>query len=138
MKHFWKRACLLFCLFAVSILTAGCGKGEPEGKIRDLEFTVIEKDEVPKALADVIAENKREEMKLSYQNEGYLYIARGFGEQKTGGYSITAQQCYLAEDGIHVKFELMGPSGKEKIPEEPSCPYIVIKMEGMDETITFE
>lgn len=137
MKHFWRRVCACACLLFVAVLVAGCGEREPEGKIRDLEFTVLEEDAIPRAMADVIAENKAEEMKLSYQNGGYLYIARGFGEQKTGGYSITVEQCYLAEDGVHVKFELMGPPRGEEIPEEPSCPYIVIKTEGMEEPILF-
>ncbi len=137
MKIFWKRTCACVFLLIMVMLAAGCKEKEPEGKIRDLEFTVLEEDAIPKAMADVIAENKAEEMKLSYQNGGYLYIARGFGEQKTGGYSITVKECYLAEDGIHVKFELMGPR-EENIPEEPSYPYIVIKTEEMDETILFE
>ena len=138
MKSFWKKVCLCMCLLLTVLMTTGCGEGEPKGKIRDLEFTVLEKDTIPKALSDVIEDNKQEEMKLSDQNEGYLYIARGFGEQKTGGFSIAVKYCYLGEDGVHVKFELMGPSGKEEIPEEPSFPYIVIKTEGMDETILFD
>ncbi|MDO4344368.1 MAG: protease complex subunit PrcB family protein [Eubacteriales bacterium] len=138
MKRLWKIICLGVALLTVSLLAGGCGEKEPEGKIRDLEFTVIEEDAVPKALKDVIEENRQKEMKLSYQNAGYLYIARGFGEQTTGGYSIAVEQCYLAEDGIHVKFQLLGPPHDEKIKEEPSYPYIVIKTEGMDETIVFE
>lgn len=138
MKYLWKKVCLCLILLGVTVLLAGCGEAEPEGKIRDLEFTVLEESDIPKALAEVIGENKQKEMKLSYQNEGYLYIARGFGEQKTGGYSISVPQCYLAEDGIHVKFELIGPQSGEKIREEASYPYIVIKTEGMDETILFE
>lgn len=138
MRHVWKKVCLVACLLMTALWMTGCKESEPEGKIRDLEFTVLENDAVPRALADVIEENKQQEMKLSYQNDGYLYISRGFGTQKTGGYSITVQQCYLGEDGIHVKFQLIGPSSEENIPEEPSYPYIVIKMEGMDETILFD
>lgn len=138
MKYLWKKVCLFLILAGMTALLAGCGEAEPEGKIRDLEFTVLEESDIPKALAEVIGENKQKEMKLSYQNQGYLYIARGFGEQKTGGYSISVPQCYLAEDGIHVKFELIGPPGGEEIKEEASYPYIVIKTEGMDETILFE
>lgn len=133
-----KKRWLLFFVFMTMILLPGCGEAEPEGKIRDLEFTVLEESDIPKPLAEVIEENKETEMKLSYQNEGYLYISRGFGKQDTGGYSIRVTQCYLAEDGIHVKFELLGPSHEEKVKEEASYPYIVIKMEGMDETILFE
>lgn len=47
-------------------------------------------------------------------------------------------QFYLAEDGIHVKFELIGPQSGTEIKEEASYPYIVIKTEGLDETIMFE
>ena len=138
MKYLWKRVCFCLLLLGVTALLAGCGETEPEGKIRDLEFTVLEESDIPKALAEVIEENKQKEMKLSYQNEGYLYIALGFGEQKTGGYSISVPQFYLAEDGIHVKFELIGPQSGTEIKEEASYPYIVIKTEGLDETIMFE
>lgn len=137
MEYKRKGRILGLVLLAVLLLT-GCGETQPEGKIRDLEFTVLEESDIPKALAEVIEENKETEMKLSYQNEGYLYIARGFGKQDTGGCSIRVTGCYLAEDGIHVKFELLGPSQGEKIKEEASYPYIVIKLEGMDETILFD
>ena len=125
MKRIIRGLVLAFCMTAVIVLACGCKETEPEGKIRDLEFTVIE-------------ENKQTEMKLSYLNEGYLYIARGFGQQETGGYSISVKECYLAEDGIHVSFELIGPPHNEKLKEEPSYPYIVIKTEGLEETILFE
>jgi len=137
MKDRKKIRLTLLALLAL-VLLCGCGSEQPEGKIRDLEFTVLEESDIPKPLAEVIEENKETEMKVSYQNEGYLYICRGFGKQETGGYSIQVPQCYLAEDGIHVKFELIGPPHEEKIKEEASYPYIVIKMEGMDKTILFE
>lgn len=138
MKYLWKKVCLCLLVLGVAVLLAGCGETQPEDKIRDLEFTVLEESDIPEALAEVIAENRQKEMKLSYQKEGYLYIARGFGEQKTAGYSIAVPQCCLAEDGIHVKFELIGPQSGAELKEEASYPYIVIRMEAMDETITFE
>ncbi|EET59173.1 hypothetical protein BRYFOR_08887 [Marvinbryantia formatexigens DSM 14469] len=138
MKYLWKKVCLCLLVLGAAVLLAGCGETQPEDKIRDLEFTVLEESDIPEALAEVIAENRQKEMKLSYQKEGYLYIARGFGEQKTAGYSIAVPQCYLAEDGIHVKFELIGPQSGAELKEEASYPYIVIRMEAMDETITFE
>lgn len=134
----WKKLCCACLLFSMLWIT-GCGMGEESVvKIRDLEFTVLDEDQVPKALKEVIDENLQTEMKLSYQNEGELYIARGFGEQKIGGYSIAVEQCYLGEDGIHVKFQLIGPSREEKPAEEPSYPYVVIKTEDLEETIIFE
>lgn len=131
------RLMLTAFVLSLALPLAGCGKtGQPQ-KIRDLEFTVVEPDEIPQALADVIAENKQKEMKLSYQKDGYLYLSRGFGEQATGGYSIAVKECYLAEDGVYVGFELIGPSGDKEIKEEPSYPYIVIKTEAVEGTIHF-
>ena len=125
-------------LTAVLLLLAGCGQKQSEGKIRDLECSVLDEDEIPQPLAEVIEENKTKEMKLSYEKDGMLYIARGFGEQKTGGYSITTKYCYLDEDGIHIRFELLGPSAGEALPEEATWPYIVVRLEKTGESILFE
>ena len=125
-------------LTVVLLLLAGCGQQQPEGKIRDLECSVLDEDEIPQPLADVIEENKSKEMKLSYEKDGYLYITRGFGEQKTGGYSIRENYCYLAEDGVHVQFELLRPPAGETSPEEVTYPYIVVRTEMEGQNIIFE
>ena len=125
-------------LLGLLIIFTGCGKTqEPAGK-QDLECSVLEEDEIPQPLMEVIEENKAKEMKLSYEKDGMLYIVRGFGEQKTGGYSIRMKYCYLAEDGIHIQFELLGPPAGETLPEEVSCPYIVVKTEIAGQNIIFE
>lgn len=130
---------LLLSALALILLLSGCSLGGSAiVKVRDLDFTVLDQDQVPKPLQEVIDENLATEMKLSYLNDGKLYIARGFGEQTTGGYSIAVEQCYLGEDGIHVKFQLIGPSKDTKLTEEPSYPYIVIQTENLDEEIIFE
>ena len=101
------------------LLLTGCSMTEQkQEKHKDLECSVMKEDEIPQPLMEVIEENKTKEMKLSYEKDGNLYIARGFGEQKTGGYSITTRYCYLAEDGIHVRFELLGPPAGETLQEE--------------------
>lgn len=121
------------------ILLTGCSMTEQkQEKHKDLECSVMKEDEIPQPLMEVIEENKTKEMKLSYEKDGNLYIARGFGEQKTGGYSITTRYCYLAEDGIHVRFELLGPPAGETLQEEVACPYIVVKVQATGENILFE
>lgn len=130
---------LIFTLLFCTLSLTGCSLAEePIVKIRDLDFTVLDEDAIPAPLLEVIQENLSTEMKLSYQNNGTLYIARGFGQQKTGGYSIAVDQMYLAEDGIHVKFHLIGPSKDQKLSEEPSYPYLVIQTEDLGEEIVFE
>ena len=58
--------------------------------------------------------------------------------QKNGGYSIRENYCYLAEDGVHVQFELLGPPAGETPPEEVTYPYIVVKTEMEGQNIIFE
>ena len=55
---------LVVCL----LLTAGgcVEKTERTGKLRDIEFTVAEKQDIPEALKEMIAEQKEEGFKLSY------------------------------------------------------------------------
>ena len=95
-------------------------------------------EEIPEELKEIIEENKHEEIKMSYESEGFLYLVRGYGEQKTGGYSIAVNSVLLADDGIHVNTSLIGPAQDKKIAEEPSYPYLVLKMEEHEEPIVFE
>ena len=126
-------------LLLIGLFLIGCSADRrTKGKIQDMEFTVLEEKEIPAPLAEVIEKNKKTEMKLSYQKDGKLYLVRGFGEQSTDGYSIAVPEVYLAEDGIHSKFQLIGPNHDEKIQETPTCPYIVIQMEDQGVSIHFE
>ena len=134
-----RRYGIWLLLLGAILLLAGCSVAKKQSdQHQDLECTVLKEDEIPQPLAEVIEGNKTKEMKLSYEKDGLLYIARGFGEQKTGGYSITTKYCYLDEDGIHIRFELLGPSTGETLPEEATWPYIVVRLEKTGESILFE
>ena len=82
-------------------------------------------------------ENKTKEFQLTYQEQGNLYLIKGYGEQKTGGYSIRIEDVSLWENAIHVQTMLIGPK-EENLKDEPSYPYLVIRMEYRDEPVIFE
>ena len=88
---------------------------------------MIGQNEIPQELADMIGQKKNEEFKLTYTDGADLYIAVGYGEQPTGGYSITVPEFYLTENSIVIKTELQGPESTEQAGNSPSFPYIVIK-----------
>ncbi len=127
----------LCCCLMGSLLLFGCECKEDEKKM-ELSVTVVNPEEVPKELDEIIQKNREQEIKMSYQDQGYLYLVRGYGEQKTGGYSIQVNGVYLGESGIHVDTSLLGPDPNQKLSEEPSYPYIVLKMEEREEEIFFE
>ena len=58
---------------------------------------------------ELIEENKTKEFQLTYQEQGNLYLIKGYGEQKTGGYSIRIEDVSLWENAIHVQTMLIGP-----------------------------
>lgn len=137
-----RRNVKLICVLGIMVSclgVAGCSVGKVrEEKVRDVEFTVVDKEEVPEEFLKEIEEAKEEELKLSYGDEGYLYVARGYGTQDTSGYSIEVDECYETEDGIVVKTSLLGPEKGEKILDKKTCPYVVIKMEYVDKLVMFD
>lgn len=128
----------VFCV-AMAVLLTGCETGQDAGsRGEQIEFTVVEPDNVPKELQEIIEENKQDEIKLSYEDGGYTYAVRGYGQQKTGGYSIAVNEVYQSGDGIHVDTSLIGPPQDKNMQEEASYPYIVLKMEAQNQDVVFD
>ncbi len=132
----WKL--LVISVMLIGVLT-GCEMLNMERvKLRDLEFVILSEEVLPAELKTIIDERKAEEFKLTFADADALYICVGYGQQKTGGFSITVDELYLTEDAIYVETTLLGPDGSEKPSKAPSYPYIVIKTEALDETVVCE
>ena len=126
-------------MLLLSCLLCGCGVGAVKTeKIRDVDYTVLESEEIPDDLLVMIEEKKQGEFKLTYQEDGYLYIARGYGMQETGGYSIQVDDLYLTENAVCFGATLIGPKKEEHPQAAVSYPYVVVKTEGVDKTVVFE
>ena len=133
-----KRIILL--ILTTSILFTGCtvSKKESSEKISDVDFTVVEEIDIPEEVKEVIEERKSNPFQVAYVTGDATYMVVGYGEQETGGYSITVDELYLAEDGVHVMTTLHGPDKDVNVDAKPSYPYIVLKMESTEEEILFE
>ena len=107
-------------------------------KVEDLEFTVTKLQDLPEAFREQLEEKKEENFCLTYSDNQYLYIARGYGIQETGGYCISVEECYLTENAICVKTTLHGPQVGEEVAKSPSYPYVVIKLELRSEQVIFQ
>ena len=111
----------------IGLAVAGCGIEDTNGsKIEDVEFTVLEEEAVP------------EELKLTYEDNGKLYIARGYGEKETGGYSISVKDVYLTQNALCFVTTLIGPGENETVAKAPSFPYIVVEVTKCDKNVLFE
>ncbi len=133
-----KARTVLFLMMTVLVLCSCSMSGSERVKLKDLEFTVLGEEMIPKELKTVIEERKAESFQLTYSDEQNLYIVSGYGRQETGGYSIAVNELYLTENAIYVNTDLLGPDASEKNKKAPSYPYIVLKTELLDETVIFE
>ena len=134
-----RKGIFLFYVLMLVLLPTGCKKDEetPAGKLNDLDFTVVEEADLPEELLKIINEKKENPFKLSYTSEDSLYIARGYGAQRAGGYSITVKELYLSEQGIYFETELIGPSQEDLVSQAITHPYIVVKLEKSEQPVIY-
>ena len=71
-KHFY----IIAGIFILAL--AGCSiKKEDTKKIQDIEFTVVAPEDVPEELKEDIEKVRDTPFRLTYADQGYLYMARG-------------------------------------------------------------
>jgi len=133
-----KRAVFLFLVF-LTVLFAGCGEkvSKPE-KIKDVEYTVQEESQVPEELLAKMKEKQKEPFQMTYVTDGYMYIAKGFGTQKTSGYSIRVTDLYEAAEGVVFSAELIGPAKDEPVLQVETYPYVVVKVPDLGMDVLFQ
>ncbi len=137
MKRF-ATAILLLTIMVMTILLTGCKTEDTDiKKIRDLDFTVVEDADLPGELKEIIDEKKEEPFKLTYSNKDNLYIVVGYGKQNSGGYSITVEALYLTKNAIYIDTNLIGPTKEDMVSQGVTFPYIVVKLEDMEEPVVF-
>lgn len=134
-----RRMCGLVLLPLCAVLLCACSVEQTDTKkLRDVEYTVVAPEEVPEELASQIDEAKAEQFKLTFGDNGYLYIARGYGTKDTSGYSVEVPECFETSNAVYIKTNLLGPSKGEGVLKKPTCPYVVIKIEYSDKNVVFD
>ena len=129
--------CLVICLFLFTL--TGC-VSEPvkTEKLRDLEFTVLDKLSVPDEFQALIEEKKEKPFRLTYADAEELYIAEGYGAQLKTGYSVEVTELYETENTIFIHTILLGPGKEEETKEITTFPYVVVKLKLIDKNVVFD
>ena len=127
---------LLFLSLSALLLTSCKHQDAPE-KTDSLDFTVVSGTDIPEDLAELIKSRQKEPFEMTYSDNSFLYIVKGFGKQSGGGFHIVVNDFYQSRDGLVFDAELFGPQEGEPVSGKASYPYIVIKTEYRDEPVTF-
>ena len=135
------RKHLCVCLWAglLCVFVLGCSaENEERVKVQELDFTVTATENIPNELLVVLEETKTDAFYRAYSDGEFMYLCVGYGEQATGGYSITVDDLYLTEEAVCMATTLVGPNAAEEVTKMPSYPYVVVCTEYMDKPIVFE
>ena len=98
----------------------------------------MDKEDVPQEMKQMIEEEKAEPFRLTYTDQGSLYIAEGYVAQLTTGYSVEVTGLYETEDEIRIHTSLLGPEKGEEIKEITTFPYVVVQLGAIDKNVIFE
>ncbi len=129
---------LSFCV-ALFLSAAGCSaKTLSTEKLRDMDFTVVDEDNIPETLKEMIDEREDKPLKLTFADQGELYIAVGYGSQPTTGYSIQVKELYESKNAVYIHTNLIGPAKDERIIEREKAVFIVVKTEYVDKNVVFQ
>jgi len=135
----WVAFTVLAAFLVIGTLGCSAEDEAPEDKIKDVDFTVVGEDQQPDSLKDIIAEKYADPFQISYTLGEELYIAVGYGEQPSGGYSISVNAFYETPDSLVIDTTLIGPGKAENVTKTPTRPYIVVKTENIaDKMIEFK
>lgn len=137
MKKYIISALLLIVLLCDAVCLGGCGKEKQKEKVKSINYTVVPEEDIPEDLLEIIEPRKEVPFQLTFSDQSYLYIVKGYGEQETGGYNIVVNDFYQTEDSLYLDTELFGPSAGSTIDGRISYPYIVLKIELIDLPVTF-
>lgn len=131
-----KAVCLLAILVLAAVLS-GCGLiWIEEEERKPVDYTVVERQDIPAALDEIMNEKKEKEFQLSYQTGEALYLAKGYGRQMSGGYSIQVEELGASSNGLFFVTRLIGPKDLNEAGV-PSYPCIVIKTEPQKKPVVF-
>lgn len=122
---------------AVAVSVSGCSKETSEEKLTPVDFTVVSFEDIPKDFLTQIEEKKNADFRLTYTADGWLYIARGYGAQNSGGCSIAVKEVSMSDNAVYFDSELLGPKQGEAVNKLATYPYVVIKLEDAGRSVVF-
>ena len=117
----------------------GCVSTQAETeKIRDMKYEVIEEEDIPQSLREMIKGGEKKPFRITYSDQGFLYIAQGYEVQPTTGYSVEVKELYETETAVCIKTTLIGPKKGEEKEKAETYPYIVVQTEDVKKDVLFK
>lgn len=124
--------------FLIGLILTGCVTQMEKENRKNLDFTVVKKEDIPQELAEEIEKKKNDPFQMTYADQGYLYIAEGYGQQNGSGYSVEVKTCCESKTSVIAATNLIGPDSPSETGTVETYPYVVIKLEDTEKQVLFE
>ena len=121
-----KRRGRVLLAAVILMLLASCRITDvSEGGRKALSYAIVKPGDFPPEIDQILRRKKESAFQMAYESGDDLYILRGYGKQKSGGFSIQIEE--VSKYAVFVRTKLVGPAAKEEQKGAASCPYVVLK-----------
>ena len=126
---------VLICAAAFTAALTGCVSTQAE---TEKIGSAIEEEDIPQSLREMIKGGEKKPFRITYSDQGFLYIAQGYEVQPTTGYSVEVKELYETETAVCIKTTLIGPKKGEEKEKAETYPYIVVQTEDVKKDVLFK
>lgn len=120
-----------------SVCLTACGQQKEEKRGKDWDYTVVPTADCPKDFLTEIEKKKINPFQMTYDDGEYRYLAVGYGEQETNGFSIRVQGLYEKGEVLCMETSLVGPEEDQIVSNKKSYPFLVIKTHKTERKVEF-
>lgn len=110
-----KRRGRVLLAAVILMLLASCRITDvSEGERKELSYAIVKPGDFPPEIDQILRRKKESAFQMAYESGDDLYILRGYGKQKSGGFSIQIEEVSKSENAVFVRTKLVGPAAKEE------------------------
>ena len=99
-----KRRGRVLLAAVILMLLASCRITDvSEGERKELSYAIVKPGDFPPEIDQILRRKKESAFQMAYESGDDLYILRGYGKQKSGGFSIQIEEVSKSENAVFVR-----------------------------------
>ena len=129
----WKLFIVMLLMIVLVGTVVKCVPKFIVGGDMEVSFSLLEKNEVPEKIEQILPRYKMLERALAAKSDDGIYVIVTRGEKLTGGYEVDIEKIEMVENEdqkeliVYAVFE--DPDPDDLVPQVISHPYVVVKTE---------